>query len=182
MALVMCMGFSSIGVVTTASDEMGTVSIDREDGLVHGKDRYKYTAAFNCRSWNGGNSVEVEFTARYSDGALSLVSEAIRHLLKAHPELKAGRYGVPRNRAKCRKCGTVVWSQTRHDFTRCRCGAIALDGGYDYRKVCGNLKDVEWIYEPWQKKTVKRKPRTKSIMELTTPKHLRGFTPNPRRG
>lgn len=179
MPLVMQLDFDQDG---RTGFGMGVVSINRPESLKHGKDRYKYVASFQVGEWNDGQPVTVEFTARYSDGALNLVSEAIRRLLKVYPELKAGRYGVPRNRAKCRKCGTVLWSQFKHDFTSCSCGKVTLDGGYDYRRVGGHMKDIEFLLEPWQKPAPKPKRRVRGIMELTMPKHLRGFNQDPRRG
>lgn len=46
-----------------------------------------------------------------------------------------------RNIAKCRKCGDVIESKHRHDFVWCECKAIAVDGGQDYFKRCGNFED-----------------------------------------
>lgn len=37
---------------------------------------------------------------------------------------------------KCLNCGAVVFSRTTHDFRPCPCGSIAIDGGFDYTKVC----------------------------------------------
>lgn len=49
----------------------------------------------------------------------------------------------PRNRAMCRKCSDVVESKHRHDFVRCKCGAIAVDGGKAYlRRVAEDMADV----------------------------------------
>lgn len=48
------------------------------------------------------------------------------------------------NRCKCKKCGDVIESMTRHDFVRCSCGAIWTDGGHDYiRRGGDNLDDIE---------------------------------------
>lgn len=38
------------------------------------------------------------------------------------------------NRAKCLKCNDTIESTHRHDFKRCSCGNIAVDGGKDYLK------------------------------------------------
>lgn len=38
------------------------------------------------------------------------------------------------NRIRCKKCGDVIESKTRHDFVWCKCGACAVDGGHDYLK------------------------------------------------
>lgn len=48
-----------------------------------------------------------------------------------------------RNRARCRKCGDVIESKTRHDFVGCKCGAIAVDGGQDYHRRVGEIADFE---------------------------------------
>jgi len=40
-----------------------------------------------------------------------------------------------RNRARCRQCGDVIESLTRHDFVSCKCGAIFVDGGTDYLRA-----------------------------------------------
>jgi len=51
-----------------------------------------------------------------------------------------------RNMARCLKCGDIIESKSRHDFVRCKCGAIAVDGGNDYYKRVGNPKDFEELY------------------------------------
>ena len=33
------------------------------------------------------------------------------------------------NAIKCTKCGDTIFSRANHDFARCSCGAIAIDGG-----------------------------------------------------
>lgn len=133
---------------------LGTVTVNRMESLTE-KDLYRYEAVFTAPDWTdiSGNckKARVEFKCRYSSGVLNLVSAGIRALLKAYPELKSGRYGVPRNRIKCRRCGTVAWSKHRHDFTRCKCGAVATDGGYDYMSITGKRRDYEVLREPWQK-------------------------------
>lgn len=47
------------------------------------------------------------------------------------------------NKIKCNKCGDVIESIHRHDFKFCKCGAVAVDGGHDYLRRCGNLEDFE---------------------------------------
>lgn len=44
---------------------------------------------------------------------------------------------IIRNAARCTRCDEVVESKHRHDFQRCSCGAVAVDGGLDYLKRCG---------------------------------------------
>jgi len=38
------------------------------------------------------------------------------------------------NAARCLGCGDVVRSRNRHDYVRCSCGAVAVDGGSWYAK------------------------------------------------
>lgn len=40
---------------------------------------------------------------------------------------------------RCTKCNDVIESKHRHDFVRCSCGAVAVDGGDDYLRIVGNL-------------------------------------------
>lgn len=49
------------------------------------------------------------------------------------------------NAAKCRKCGELVVSTHRHDFVRCPCGTISVDGGHEYLKR--SAKDLGLIEE-----------------------------------
>ena len=61
---------------------------------------------------------------------------------------------------KCRKCGDTIYSRTTHDYRKCSCGAVAVDGGFDYMKICG--VDFEFasvdvdatkadLYQDWNK-------------------------------
>lgn len=52
-----------------------------------------------------------------------------------------------RNRIKCKKCGDIIESKTRHDFVQCSCKSCFVDGGHDYRRIGGNLKDIEDLGE-----------------------------------
>ena len=47
------------------------------------------------------------------------------------------------NKIKCKKCGEIIESTHRHDFKFCKCGAVAVDGGYDYLRRCGDLYSCE---------------------------------------
>lgn len=38
------------------------------------------------------------------------------------------------NQAYCKLCETLVISHSQHDFNSCKCGAISVDGGTDYRR------------------------------------------------
>lgn len=52
-------------------------------------------------------------------------------------------YKLIRNRIKCNRCGDVIESKHVHDFVRCSCGAVAVDGGLDYGRRVGNVDD--WV-------------------------------------
>lgn len=39
-----------------------------------------------------------------------------------------------KNRAKCKLCNSIIESFHRHDYVKCACGEIAVDGGKDYFK------------------------------------------------
>ena len=47
------------------------------------------------------------------------------------------------NKIKCKKCGDIIESEHRHDFKVCKCGTVAVDGGYDYLRRCGDLGNYE---------------------------------------
>jgi hypothetical protein len=40
------------------------------------------------------------------------------------------------NAIKCPSCQDVIYSRARHDMRACSCGDVAIDGGFDYVKVC----------------------------------------------
>lgn len=39
---------------------------------------------------------------------------------------------IMQNRAKCKLCGDILQSYHRHDYVKCSCGEISIDGGLDY--------------------------------------------------
>jgi len=41
---------------------------------------------------------------------------------------------------ECPLCGDLVFSRARHDFRYCSCKEIAVDGGFDYSRLCFNNK------------------------------------------
>lgn len=46
---------------------------------------------------------------------------------------------------KCLKCGDIIYSRATHDFRSCGCGAVSVDGGFDYMKVCGDRGNFEFV-------------------------------------
>lgn len=53
------------------------------------------------------------------------------------------------NRIRCKKCGDIIESMSRHDWVQCSCGACFVDGGHDYMRVGGNEGDWEDLSE-WE--------------------------------
>jgi hypothetical protein len=51
-----------------------------------------------------------------------------------------------RNTVTCAACQETITSLTRHDFQTCKCGAISVDGGFDYVKRCA-APGAQW--EEW---------------------------------
>lgn len=41
---------------------------------------------------------------------------------------------LKRNKIRCRHCGDIIESISEHDFKRCMCGKVAVDGGLEYGK------------------------------------------------
>lgn len=41
------------------------------------------------------------------------------------------------NQAECTKCGDKPYSASCHDYRKCKCGAIAVDGGLHYLRGTG---------------------------------------------
>ena len=37
---------------------------------------------------------------------------------------------------KCKKCKDIIYSRSIHDYRECTCKSIAIDGGFDYTKLC----------------------------------------------
>lgn len=49
---------------------------------------------------------------------------------------------ITKNKAQCKKCDDIIESTHRHDFRRCKCGAIFVDGGRDYLRRGGEMEDI----------------------------------------
>lgn len=54
---------------------------------------------------------------------------------------------VVQNKARCKLCGDILESTSRHDLKWCKCGAMAVDGGHFYIKRAwdpkyGNKDDI----------------------------------------
>lgn len=39
---------------------------------------------------------------------------------------------IYRNAIRCNHCGDEIESTSRHEYVKCSCGAVAVDGGVDY--------------------------------------------------
>jgi len=46
------------------------------------------------------------------------------------------------NQIKCLSCGDEIYSAYRHDYKKCECGAVGVDGGMSYlRRIGSNYID-----------------------------------------
>lgn len=43
---------------------------------------------------------------------------------------------IKTNKIQCKFCGDIIKSKTVHDFKRCKCGKVAVDGGHEYLRRC----------------------------------------------
>ena len=50
---------------------------------------------------------------------------------------------IKTNKIRCRKCGDIIESTYTHDFKYCECDSVAVDGGHDYLRRCGDPDDWE---------------------------------------
>jgi hypothetical protein len=41
------------------------------------------------------------------------------------------------NAIQCNGCGHIIWSTHTHDYRRCPCGLVAIDGGFEYIRIIG---------------------------------------------
>ena len=48
----------------------------------------------------------------------------------------------PVNKLMSKLCGDVLESKTRHDFVRCKCKSIFVDGGKDYFRRGGDARNM----------------------------------------
>lgn len=47
---------------------------------------------------------------------------------------------------QCKKCKAIVYSRTTHDMRTCPCGAVSIDGGREYVRICGDYDGYILIY------------------------------------
>lgn len=88
----------------------------------------------------------------FLDGMLSSTKETM-----PYPEMRTNPVSFMRkpeddekrykNKCRCKKCGDVIESKSRHDFVWCKCRSIFTDGGQDYIRRGGLLDDIEHITE-----------------------------------
>jgi tRNA(Ile2) C34 agmatinyltransferase TiaS len=55
------------------------------------------------------------------------------------------------NKAQCKLCGDIIESVHRHDFKRCSCGEISVDGGKSYiKRSAKNMGNIIEMSEGYQ--------------------------------
>lgn len=53
---------------------------------------------------------------------------------------------IKRNAIRSKSCSDIIESKSRHDFVRCSCGSVFVDGGLDYcRYGCPSHPASDWI-------------------------------------
>lgn len=63
------------------------------------------------------------------------------------------------NKARCKKCDTIVESKSVHDYQRCKCGAIFVDGGLEYcRRGASDFELLEELSEYADGRKVEKGP------------------------
>jgi len=88
---------------------------------------------------------------------------------------------------QCKKCKDIIKSNHRHDYVRCKCGAISIDGGFDYCRLgfqdSSQLKELYYEDEAGNKQyrakeEVKkdRSPTNESIKEDKIPQKKKRIT------
>lgn len=65
------------------------------------------------------------------------------------------------NKIRCKKCGDIIESKTRHDFKWCSCKSVAVDGGKDYLRRLGNFDDFEELSKSSTKEGKKNEDENK---------------------
>lgn len=45
------------------------------------------------------------------------------------------------NKIKCNICGDIIESKSIHDYKKCSCGRVSVDGGKEYMKRSYKKKD-----------------------------------------
>lgn len=46
---------------------------------------------------------------------------------------------------QCLQCGDIIYSCAVHDFHSCSCGAVFIDGGFEYCRIGGALDKIEHV-------------------------------------
>lgn len=54
---------------------------------------------------------------------------------------------IIRNAIRCKKCGVIVESTSRHDMVWCPCGTCAVDGGHAYLRRAYRTDNPEEAFE-----------------------------------
>lgn len=54
---------------------------------------------------------------------------------------------------RCRICRDIIYSRARHDFRKCSCGAVSIDGGFDYTHIGYERQPVPKAFVMWVQTT-----------------------------
>lgn len=65
-------------------------------------------------------------------------------------------------RIRCKLCSEIIESKHPHYFVRCKCGAVAIDGGDDYTRLLAKQENWEFVDDgPVPEKRIARVPSSK---------------------
>lgn len=87
------------------------------------------------------------------------------------------RNKIKMNKIKCKLCGDVIESGFTHDFKFCACRSVAVDGGHEYLRRCGeieNWEELSEVYEEDGEKQVKEMDFYESFVFLMHHPSFRG--------
>ena len=81
-------------------------------------------------------------------------------------------YEIIHNCIRCKLCGEVIESKSRHDFVTCRCGACSVDGGHDYLRRCFAAPDCYEELSVMKVRADDREENPQSATESNTDKMI----------
>jgi hypothetical protein len=74
---------------------------------------------------------------------------------------------------KCPACGDVIFSLYRHDFRRCQCGKVFIDGGDDYMRAGAEppilIDTIQTVYRPQKEAERLMSPAVRDRIPMAPP-------------
>lgn len=90
--------------------------------------------------------VELGYTEFSSIGLKKEFESCVRGIERFTERIKTATASAAKmKRVRCIRCTTVIESKHRHDFVRCACKKVAVDGGADCPRIVGNPEDYVMV-------------------------------------